>query len=129
MVLRSIKHWVRIGTRLDPGRARTALPRSAAVPALHAAALRAQRAPLLRLLHAAAVSLDRQFCSKCGNASLVRLQMVINAEVRTRHQRAGAGHATSAHPAGGAPARVRSTNVRGTKFAMPAPQSGATPRI
>ena len=29
-------------------------------------------------------SLDRQFCSKCGNASLVRLQMAINAEVRTR---------------------------------------------
>ena len=58
-------------------------------------------------------SLDRQFCSKCGNASLVRLQMVINAE---GHQRI--------LPEGKAPARVRSTNVRGTKFAMPAPQSG-----
>ena len=88
-------------------------------------------------------SLDRQFCSKCGNASLVRLQMVINAEVRTRLPDTAGGRRRTAHafsstqpaplplqghqrilPEGKAPARVRSTNVRGTKFAMPAPQSG-----
>ena len=83
-------------------------------------------------------SLDRR-PAQCGNASLVRLQMVINAEVRTRpshtplaahgprllHQPAPLppGH-QRIPPEGKAPARVRSTNVRGTKFAMPAPQSG-----
>jgi hypothetical protein len=57
--------------------------------------------------------LDLQFCSKCGNASLVRLAAVIGSDGGTRLL-----------PERGAPARVRSTNVRGTKYAMPAPKSG-----
>lgn len=57
--------------------------------------------------------LDLQFCSKCGNASLVRLAAVIDSAGNTRLL-----------PERGAPARVRSTNVRGTKYAMPAPKSG-----
>ena len=68
--------------------------------------------------------------------------MVINAQVRTRLGHSGRARRTptpslltqpaplplQGHqrilPEGKAPARVRSTNVRGTKFAMPAPQSG-----
>jgi len=57
--------------------------------------------------------LDRQFCSKCGNASLVRLAAIFDSHGRMRLL-----------PEAGAPARVRSTNVRGTKFSMPAPQVG-----
>jgi rRNA maturation endonuclease Nob1 len=57
--------------------------------------------------------LDLQFCSKCGNATLVRLAAVIDSYGNTRLL-----------PERGAPARVRSTNVRGTKYAMPAPKSG-----
>jgi hypothetical protein len=55
-----------------------------------------------------------QFCTKCGNSSLVRLQAVLDA------QRGG----MRLLPEAGAPARVRSTNTRGTKFPMPKPQHG-----
>ena len=57
--------------------------------------------------------LDKQFCMKCGNASLVRLQAVLDARGSRRIL-----------PESGAPARVRSTNIRGTKFPMPQPKSG-----
>ena len=57
--------------------------------------------------------MGRQFCTKCGNSSLVRLMAVVNEQGQTRvlSER-------------GAPARVKSTNTRGTKYAMPAPQVG-----
>jgi len=58
-------------------------------------------------------SLDKQFCTKCGNSSLVRLQAVIDSHGAKR-----------VLPESGAPARVRSTNTRGTKFPMPQPKSG-----
>ena len=58
-------------------------------------------------------SLDKQFCFKCGNSSLVRLQAVLDARGFRR-----------VLPESGAPARVRSTNTRGTKFPMPMPISG-----
>jgi len=58
-------------------------------------------------------SLDAQFCSKCGNNSLVRLQAVLDQRGQQRIL-----------PEQKAPARVRSTNVRGTKFPLPAPKSG-----
>ena len=58
-------------------------------------------------------SLEAQFCSKCGNNSLVRLQAVLN---QHGHQRI--------LPEQRAPARVRSTNVRGTKFPLPMPKTG-----
>mmetsp|Transcript_18907 Transcript_18907/g.48335 ORF Transcript_18907/g.48335 Transcript_18907/m.48335 type:complete len:482 (-) Transcript_18907:321-1766(-) len=58
-------------------------------------------------------SLEAQFCSKCGNNSLVRLQAVLNNRGQQRIL-----------PEQRAPARVRSTNVRGTKFPMPQPKSG-----
>ena len=106
MVLRSIKHWVRHVPR-------TALARAAARPLISPRFARPPQVLRCSGCFTRQQSLDRQFCSKCGNASLVRLQMVINAD---GHQRI--------LPEGKAPARVRSTNVRGTKFAMPAPQSG-----
>ena len=102
MVLRSIKHWVHRDAS-GPGRGGTPpapltlLPSSTGAPLLG----RFTRQPL-----------DRQFFQQEGQRLLVRLQMVINAE---GHQRILPEEA---------PARVRSTNVRGTKFAMPAPQSG-----
>ena len=58
-------------------------------------------------------SLDKQFCVKCGNTSLVRLQAVIDAKGFRR-----------VLPEAGAPARVRSTNTRGTKFPLPQPKAG-----
>ena len=57
--------------------------------------------------------MGRQFCLKCGNTSLVRLIAIVDAQGQTR-----------VLPERGAPARVRSTNTRGTKFAMPMPQAG-----
>lgn len=57
--------------------------------------------------------LDLQFCQKCGNASLVRLAAIIDSHGNTRLL-----------PERGAPARVRSTNIRGTKYAIPAPKAG-----
>ena len=58
-------------------------------------------------------SLEKQFCVKCGNTSLVRLQSVIDSRGARR-----------VLPETGAPARVRSTNVRGSKFPLPQPKSG-----
>ena len=58
-------------------------------------------------------SLERSFCSKCGNTSLVRLQAVVDSRGSQRIL-----------PEERAPARVRSTNVRGTKFPMPMPKAG-----
>ena len=57
--------------------------------------------------------LDKQFCVKCGNTSLVRLQAILDAHGTRRIL-----------PEQGAPARVRSTNTRGTKFPMPQPKAG-----
>uniref|UniRef100_A0A7S3BW65 Nin one binding (NOB1) Zn-ribbon-like domain-containing protein n=1 Tax=Haptolina ericina TaxID=156174 RepID=A0A7S3BW65_9EUKA len=57
--------------------------------------------------------LSKAFCSKCGNTSLVRLASVVDSSGRQRLL-----------PEGRAPARVRSTNVRGTKYPMPKPQVG-----
>ena len=58
-------------------------------------------------------TLESQFCSKCGNTSLVRLISILQSNGARR-----------VLPEEGAPARVRSTNVRGTKFPMPKPESG-----
>ena len=58
-------------------------------------------------------SLEKQFCIKCGNTSLVRLISVLQADGSRR-----------VLPEEGAPARVRSTNVRGSKFPMPKPLCG-----
>jgi len=57
--------------------------------------------------------MGRSFCSKCGNSSLVRLMAVVDEAGQTRvlSER-------------GAPARVKSTNTRGTKYSIPAPQVG-----
>lgn len=57
--------------------------------------------------------MGRSFCSKCGNSSLVRLMAVVDEAGQTRvlSER-------------GAPARVKSTNTRGTKYSLPAPQVG-----
>jgi len=57
--------------------------------------------------------LELQFCSKCGNASLVRLAAIVDNRGNQRLL-----------PEKGAPARVRSTNIRGTKYAMPMPKAG-----
>jgi len=57
--------------------------------------------------------LDRSFCTKCGNSSLVRLVSIIDVYGAQRIL-----------PERGAPARVRSTNIRGTKFPMPKPKTG-----
>lgn len=57
--------------------------------------------------------LDKQFCVQCGNTSLVRLQAIVDSRGATRLL-----------PEAKAPARVRSTNTRGTKFPMPMPKSG-----
>ena len=58
-------------------------------------------------------SLESQFCSKCGNMSLVRLQAVVDDRGQQRLL-----------PESKAPARVRSTNTRGTKFPLPMPVAG-----
>ena len=58
-------------------------------------------------------SLEKQFCTKCGNTSLVRLISVLQADGSRR-----------VLPEEGAPARVRSTNTRGVKFPMPKPIAG-----
>jgi len=57
--------------------------------------------------------LDRSFCTKCGNSTLVRLVSIIDSRGAQRIL-----------PERGAPARVRSTNIRGTKFPMPKPKTG-----
>lgn len=57
--------------------------------------------------------LDRSFCAKCGNSSLVRLAAIIDQRGNERML-----------PERGAPARVRSTNIRGTKYPMPMPKTG-----
>ena len=51
--------------------------------------------------------------NKCGNASLVRLAAIVDNRGNQRLL-----------PEKGAPARVRSTNIRGTKYAMPMPKAG-----
>ena len=88
--------------------------------------------------------MGRSFCTKCGNSSLVRLMAVAGA-ASTQPQ--APSQTTNPQPqpkqrapspvqvvneAGqtrvlserGAPARVKSTNTRGTKYSMPAPQVG-----
>ena len=55
----------------------------------------------------------RAFCSKCGNATLTRLAAIVRAD-----------GSTFLLPEAGAPARVRSTNTRGTKYPMPKPKAG-----
>ncbi|KAL1529942.1 hypothetical protein AB1Y20_000870 [Prymnesium parvum] len=57
--------------------------------------------------------LSKVFCSRCGNHSLVKLVSIVDHSGNTRLL-----------PEAGAPARVRSTNIRGTKYSMPAPQTG-----
>ena len=90
--------------------------------------------------------MGRSFCSKCGNSSLVRLMAVAgsnstqpqastqpdpqilnpNSEPRAPSpvqvvDEAGQTRVLSER---GAPARVKSTNTRGTKYSIPAPQVG-----
>lgn len=57
--------------------------------------------------------LSKLFCSKCGNTTLVRLVSIVDQHGNTRTL-----------PEGKAPARVRSTNIRGTKYTPPKPQTG-----
>ena len=108
MVLRSIKHWVRIGTPLGP-RARGGQPRHASFSPRFA---RPRQVLRCSGCFTQQPTLDRHFCVKCGNQSLVRLQAVVSANGSQRIL-----------PEERAPARVRSTNVRGTKFPMPKPQA------
>jgi hypothetical protein len=88
--------------------------------------------------------MGRSFCTKCGNSSLVRLMAVASAastqpqapnqttNPKPQPKQRAPSPVQVVNEAGqtrvlserGAPARVKSTNTRGTKYSMPAPQVG-----